>query len=121
MEQNSSGDGHNFDKRLQAADHKLNPRLKKSSAESSDDGTTTSSFGIALRVGTELIAGLAVGVLIGYFLDRWLGYRALFLIIFALLGCSAGMLNVWRVVNGPGMMSAPKEDGRSQRGSRIND
>ncbi|WP_236622828.1 AtpZ/AtpI family protein [Kozakia baliensis] len=57
-----------------------------------------SALGLALRAGTELVAALAVGVAIGYGLDRWLGFRALFLILFSLLGGVAGMLNVWRAV-----------------------
>ena len=53
---------------------------------------------LAFRAGTEMLAGLIGGVAIGWGLDHWLHTRALFLVIFALLGGSAGMLNVWRLV-----------------------
>ena len=117
----SNEDG-NFDERLKRARKKLDPRSEEFSAKSTEENSSSiASFGVAIRVGTELVAGLAVGVALGYALDRWLGYRVLFLLIFALLGFGAGMMNVWRVLNGPGMVPEPKDDGRSQRGSRIDD
>jgi ATP synthase protein I len=51
-----------------------------------------------MRVGVEVASALAVGVGIGWGLDRWLHTMPLFLIIFVLLGGAAGMLNVWRMV-----------------------
>ncbi|GAP23159.1 AtpZ/AtpI family protein [Gluconobacter sp. NFX36] len=117
-----SDENGSFDERLKRARKKLDPRAEEFSTKSTDEDTSTyASFGVAIRVGTELVAGLAVGVALGYALDRWLGYRVLFLLLFALLGFGAGMMNVWRVLNGPGMVPEPKDDGRSQRGSRIDD
>ena len=57
---------------------------------------------MALRIGTELVAGLAVGVVIGWLLDRWLGTKPLFLILFFILGSAAGIMNVFRTVSGMG-------------------
>lgn len=120
-----NGDGKNgegaFERRLRDARGRLNGREEDGKEAASDDGTTASSFGVAIRIGTELVAGLAVGVAIGYGLDRWLGFRGLFLAVFAVLGFGAGMANVWRVVNGPGMGLGPKESGGAQRGERIED
>ncbi len=45
----------------------------------------------------ELVSALAIGVGIGWLLDRWLGTRPIFLGIFVLLGGAAGVLNVWRI------------------------
>ena len=42
------------------------------------------------------MAALAVGVGIGWLLDRWLGTLPLFLLIFFFLGAAAGLLNVYR-------------------------
>ncbi len=74
---------------------------------------------MALRIGTELVAGLAVGVVIGWLLDRWLGTKPLFLILFFILGSAAGIMNVFRTVSGMGhavgYKPAPgqkKDDGR---------
>ncbi|MCC7045170.1 MAG: AtpZ/AtpI family protein [Alphaproteobacteria bacterium] len=67
----------------------------------------TSAMGLALRVGIELAAGLAVGGGIGWFLDRWLGTSPFLLLVFFVLGAAAGMLNVYRLTQA---MNAP--DGR---------
>jgi ATP synthase protein I len=55
-----------------------------------------SALGKALRLSTELVAGVFVGGLIGWFLDRWTGLSPLFLIIFLLLGIAAGIMNAVR-------------------------
>jgi ATP synthase protein I len=53
-------------------------------------------FGLAMRIGTELVAAIAVGVGIGYVLDMWLGTRPWLMVVFFFLGSAAGMLNVFR-------------------------
>lgn len=58
----------------------------------------TSSMGKYLNVGVELIAGILVGIGVGFIMDGWLGTRPLFLIIFFLFGSGAGMLNVYRAL-----------------------
>ncbi|QDH24548.1 AtpZ/AtpI family protein [Neokomagataea tanensis] len=113
-----------FAERLARADAKLSPnkRSKKAGgAPSSNGNKTLSEFGVAMRLGTELVAGLAVGVAIGYALGCWLGYKVVFIVIFALFGCGAGMINAWRFLNGPALLAGPTNDGRSQRGCRIDD
>lgn len=63
-----------------------------------DDKLPASAMGLGLRVGTELVCALAVGLGIGWALDYWLGTRPIFLALFVLLGGVAGVLNVWRLV-----------------------
>ena len=53
-------------------------------------------FGLAMRIGTELVAAIAVGVGIGYVLDLWLGTKPWLMVVFFFLGSAAGMLNVYR-------------------------
>jgi ATP synthase protein I len=55
-----------------------------------------SAFARGLRLSTELVAGVLVGALIGWLLDRWLGISPWGLIVFLLLGFAAGVLNVMR-------------------------
>src|SRR5437868_15000585 len=55
-----------------------------------------SAFARGFRLSTELVAGVLVGAVIGWLLDRWLGISPWGLIIFLLLGFAAGILNVMR-------------------------
>ena len=57
-----------------------------------------SALGVGLRVGVELVAAMAVGVAIGWGLDRWLHTRPWMLIVFVFLGGAAGIANVWRML-----------------------
>jgi ATP synthase protein I len=54
------------------------------------------ALGQALRLGMELVAGVAVGGFIGWALDRWLGTAHLFMVVFLALGATAGIMNVVR-------------------------
>src|SRR4029453_18249964 len=54
------------------------------------------ALGQALRLGVELVAGVAVGGFIGWGLDRLFGTAPLFMVLFLGLGATAGMLEVVR-------------------------
>ncbi len=51
-----------------------------------------------LRVGTEIVASTVIGLGMGYYVDKWLDTRPLFLLVFFLFGVIAGFLNLYRVV-----------------------
>ena len=55
-----------------------------------------SAMARGFRLSTELVAGVLVGAVIGWLLDRWLGISPWGLIVFLLLGFTAGVLNVMR-------------------------
>ena len=55
-----------------------------------------SAMARGFRLSTELVAGVLVGAMIGWLLDRWLGISPWGLIVFLLLGFAAGVLNVMR-------------------------
>ena len=61
------------------------------------------SLNIYYRVGTELLAGLIIGAGIGLTIDKWLNTTPLFMIILFILGCVAGIYNLWRVLTGKGL------------------
>lgn len=61
--------------------------------EGQRDQTAT---GKALRAGTDLVAALAVGGFLGYWIDRWLDTKPLFMIVMLFLGFAAGFLNIYR-------------------------
>ena len=65
--------------------------LKKTDNESSNEA---SFLGNAFKLGTELVAAVAVGTIIGFILDSWFGTKPWLIIIFFFLGSAAGMLNV---------------------------
>jgi ATP synthase protein I len=57
----------------------------------------SSAMARGFRLSTELVAGVLVGAALGWLLDRWLGISPWGLIVFLLLGFTAGVLNVMRV------------------------
>jgi len=88
-------------------------------------GPPSAGLGIALRIGVEMVAGVAVGAGIGYLLDQWFGTSPWLLIVFFFLGAGAGGLNTYRAITGSGfgLVSAGEaegdedEDGKGDRGS----
>tara|TARA_Y100000817_G_scaffold300031_1_gene278702 strand:- start:684 stop:965 length:282 start_codon:yes stop_codon:yes gene_type:complete len=56
-------------------------------------------MGSAFRLGTELVAAVVVGTIIGFILDNWFGTKPWFIIIFFFIGVIAGIMNVIRVAN----------------------
>lgn len=89
----------------------LDNRLHQARERQAGNATGSSSFNkeemsgysMAIRIGTEMVAALIVGVGIGYFLDYWLDTRPWFLVVFFFLGSGAGVLNVYRAASGLGM------------------
>ena len=86
-------DDNNFKTRLKIAKKEL---LKKSLNENEKRGLF---MGSAFRLGTELVAAVAVGTIIGFILDNWFDTKPWFIITFFFIGVIAGILNVIRVAN----------------------
>lgn len=93
-----------LDARLRAAQEKRGKRLEGRGGKQDAEGRTArgQGIGLALRIGTELVAGLVVGVAIGLGLDWWLGTKPWFMIVFFILGSAAGIVNVFRTMSGLG-------------------
>ena len=77
-------------------DFKTRLKIAKSNLKKTDsDSSKEASFlGNAFKLGTELVAAVAVGTIIGFILDSWFGTKPWLIIIFFFLGSAAGMLNV---------------------------
>lgn len=84
--------------RLRRLGERLEHSKSSTPPDTSEPRPTTDASALArgLRLSTELVAGVVVGGLIGWFLDRWLGISPWGFIVFVLLGFTAGMLNLMR-------------------------
>ena len=102
--------GNGKDRTLQDRLEKLSGAIEKKRSESESKGQTdregdagTASTGRAMALGfrilAELVAGVLVGVAIGWQLDRWSGWSPVFLIVFMMLGIAAGFWNIMKAVN----------------------
>lgn len=89
-----------FDSRLRAAQKAAQGGANGSETDGKQPKTP---MGWAFRIGVDLISALVVGVGIGWLLDDWLGTRPWMMILFFLFGAGAGIVNVYRTVNGLGM------------------
>ena len=82
-----------FKTRLKIAKSKIKNQFE-------DDKEKRGSFmGNAFKLGTELVAAVLVGTIIGFILDTWFDTKPWLIIIFFFLGATAGMLNVIRAAN----------------------
>lgn len=52
-------------------------------------------LGNAATIGIHLVCSTFVGMAMGWFLDKWLGTKPWFLLIFLLFGIAAGFKNVY--------------------------
>ena len=82
-----------FKTRLKIAKSKIKKQVE------SDSEKKGSFMGSAFKLGTELVAAVAVGTIIGFILDSWFDTKPWLIIIFFFLGAAAGMLNVIRTAN----------------------
>lgn len=86
---------------LSARLQRLGERLTSASRPSENgsdprQAANASAYARGFRMSTELVAGVVVGAVIGWLIDRWLGISPWGLIVFLLLGFAAGVLNVMR-------------------------
>ncbi len=82
-----------FKTRLKIAKSKIQKQLDN------EEGKRGSFMGNAFKLGTELVAAVVVGTIIGFILDSWFDTKPWLIIIFFFLGAAAGMLNVIRAAN----------------------
>ena len=59
-------------------------------------------LGLAFRVSVEIVSAVAIGTLVGFLVDDWLGTRPWLMLFCIVLGGRAGILNVYRIASGFG-------------------
>ena len=74
--------------RLEIAKKNIKKNIKKNKS------LNVTSFGIAMKISTELVAAVVVGAPLGFILDNWLDTRPWLTIVFFFMGVAAGILNV---------------------------
>lgn len=89
QEEPTSSSLESLDKAIQAA--------KKRQESEQAPNASSSGAGQAMRVGIELIAGILVGVLAGFWLDKWLGTSPWFFLICFFLGVAGSGINIFRM------------------------
>ena len=82
-----------FKTRLKIAKSKIKKQVQ------TDIEKKGSFMGSAFKLGTELVASVAVGTIIGFILDSWFDTKPWLIIIFFFFGTAAGILNVIRTAN----------------------
>ena len=82
-----------FKTRLKIAKSKVKNQIQ------SDSEKRGAFMGNAFKLGTELVAAVVVGTIIGFILDTWFDTKPWLIIIFFFLGEAAGMLNVIKTAN----------------------
>ncbi len=103
-----------LERRLEEARRRNRPVTPEAKAAAVGDG-----MGRGARSGIEFAAALVVSVALGIALDRWLHIAPVMTLIMVVLGFGAGILNVYRSMNGmtygtgsnkPPAKAAPAED-----------
>lgn len=78
-----------LDKRINAAKKQQDKKKAKEEIKTKD------ALSNAFRIGTEFIAAVAVGFCFGFVIDKIFGTKIIFILVFSLFGCMAGMRNVY--------------------------
>ena len=76
------------------------------SGRENEAASRASGMAMGFRLSTELVAGVVVGAIIGWACDHFLSTKPWGLIVFVLLGFTAGVINVMRAA---GVMAKQSE------------
>ena len=71
-------------------------KARRAPAPQLEPEARAAALGKALRLATELVAGVIVGGFIGWALDRAFGSAPFLMVVFLILGSAAGIMNVVR-------------------------
>ena len=74
---------------------------QKAGDDDSHAKTTGAAMNLGVRALTEFVAAVAVGALLGWQLDKWLGTAPFCLVGLLALGTAAGFWNVYKIAAAP--------------------
>src|SRR5262245_6033813 len=95
--EHSGRDPQSIRKQLDALGQQLaEAKARRADSPQSEGEARGAAFGKALRLATELVAGVAVGGFIGWALDHLFGSAPFLMVAFLILGAAAGIMNVVR-------------------------
>ncbi len=80
---------------IQAIDSRI-AQLKQKQEEKPQKATAVKFWENAVRIAAEFVAPIFIGICVGYVLDKCFDTRIIFMLILAIFGLAAGMLNVYR-------------------------
>lgn len=80
-----------LDEKLSAGRQRLQPDEQR--------GANASNLGLAWRLTIEMLAGIGVGGFIGWWMDKVLATKPIFMLLMLVLGMGAGLMNSIRTVN----------------------
>ncbi len=83
-----------LDARLKAARERADGPAKSAKDDAPGDSRMAAT---GARMSLELVVGIVVGLGLGWFIDRSLGTKPWFMIIFMFLGLAAGVANIVRM------------------------
>jgi ATP synthase protein I len=107
------GRSESLDARRKRLDAELLAR-RKVEPEGGSNREASKGYALAVKLSSEFIAGVVVGVILGYLFDLYLGTSPWGLIVFLLLGFCAGVLNVLRST---GAVAQPGSGGAGKPGA----
>ncbi|WP_412051486.1 AtpZ/AtpI family protein [Hoeflea sp. Naph1] len=112
-----AGRSESLDVRRQRLDAELLARRKVDPKKISNQ-EAANGYALAVKLSSEFIAGVIVGALLGYLIDKFMGTAPWGMIVFLLLGFCAGVLNVLRST---GAVAQSDSTGRNKAGGREED
>jgi ATP synthase protein I len=99
------------DKRLDALSARIRAAKERKSQNLAQRQVRSGSIGQAFKIGIEMVAGVVVGGVIGWYLDVLLETKPALLIVFLLMGAVAGVFNSVRTARRMQTSSDSSKDG----------
>ncbi|MDA0781679.1 MAG: AtpZ/AtpI family protein [Rickettsiales bacterium] len=76
----------------------LDKSIKEAKKRAEGGDSQANKSGSAFRTSIDLVAGVVVGSVAGYYIDKWLGTLPVFFIVCFFLGVAGSALNIYRSI-----------------------